>query len=488
MRSIFTRLKYCPLGLGSLAGVLLASLNPVAVAGGADLADAVRIGETALSRGDLVGAATSVAERVGGARRVAVLAAPSAVTVLAITGCLLAGVPVVPVPADVGQAERRHIIADSGAEAWLGETPDSAEGLPHIPVRLHARSWHRYPEPSPDATALVIYTSGTTGPPKGVLLSRRAIAADLDALAEAWQWTADDTLVHGLPLFHVHGLVVGLLGSLRIGNRFVHTGRPTPAGYAAAHGTLYFGVPTVWSRIVADPDAAEALRPARLLVSGSAPLPVPVFSRLAELTGHRPVERYGSTESLITLSTRADGERRAGRVGVPVAGVTTRLVNEEGLAAPHDGETVARLEVRGPMLFDGYLGRPDATAAAFTDDGWYRTGDVAAVDASGMHQIVGRESTDLIKSGGYRVGAGEVETALLGHPGVSEAAVVGLPDDDLGQRIVAFVVGDVSPETLIEYVAQELSVHKRPREVRIVEALPRNAMGKVLKKELTARG
>jgi fatty acid CoA ligase FadD36 len=472
--------------------VLLTSLNPAAVAAGADLSDAVRIGSengfAPLSRSDLVGAATSVAERVGGARRVAVLATPTPATVLAITGCLIAGVPAVPVPADVGDVERRHIVTDSGAQAWLGERPADTEGLPHIPVRLHARSWHRYPEPSPDSTALVVYTSGTTGPPKGVVLSRRALAADLDALADAWQWTADDHLVHGLPLFHVHGLVLGLLGSLRIGNRFTHTGKPTPEAYARAGGTLYFGVPTVWSRVVGDRAGAEALRPARLLVSGSAPLPVPVFERLAELTGHRPVERYGTSESLITLSTRADGERRPGWVGLPLAGVTTRLVDDDEAPAAHDGESVARLQVRGATLFDGYLGRPDATAAAFTADGWYRTGDVAVIDGDGMHRIVGRESTDLIKSGGYRIGAGEVETALLGHPGVVETAVVGLPDDDLGQRIVAFVVGDVAPEALIDYVARQLSVHKRPREVRIVDALPRNAMGKVLKKELRSWG
>lgn len=473
--------------------MLLASLNPAGGTAATDIGDAVRIDGVALSRGDLVGAATSVAERVAGAQRVAILATPTASTVLAVTGCLIAGVPFVPVPPDVGVAERRHMLTDSGVHAWVGPKPgeDSApEGLPHIPVRLHARSWHRYPEPSPDATAMVIYTSGTTGLPKGVQLSRRAIAADLDALAEAWQWTAEDVLVHGLPLFHVHGLVLGLLGSLRIGNRFVHTGKPTPAGYAKAGGTLYFGVPTVWSRIAADASAARALRPARLLVSGSAPLPVPVFDRLAGLTGHRPIERYGTSESLITISTRADGERRAGWVGLPIAGVETRLLDDSGNPVPRDGETVGRLQVRGPTMFDGYLNRPEATAEAYDADGWYRTGDVAVVDGGGMHRIVGRESVDLIKSGGYRIGAGEIETSLLGHPGVQEAAVVGLPDEDLGQRIVAFVVGSsgLRADELINHVAQELSIHKRPREVRLVDALPRNAMGKVLKKQLLSEG
>lgn len=466
--------------------MLLASLNPSAAAGGVDVADAVRIGGATLSRSDIVGAATSVAERVGGAGRVAVLATPTAATVLAVAGCLIAGVPFVPVPADVGEAERRHILTDSGCQAWLGERPDAAEGLPHVPVRLHARSWHRYAEPPADATAMVIYTSGTTGPPKGVVLSRRAVAACLDSLAEAWQWTADDTLVHGLPLFHVHGLVLGLLGSLRVGNRFVHTGKPSPEAYAAAGGTLYFGVPTVWSRVVAsDTDVCEALRSARLLVSGSAPLPVPVFDALYGRTGHQPVERYGATESLITLSTRVDGERRAGWVGLPLRDVRTRLVADDGGEVAHDGETIGRLHVQAPTLFDGYLGRPEATADVVVD-GWYHTGDVAVVDAEGMHRIVGRESVDLIKTGGFRVGAGEVEVALMGHPGVAEVAVVGLPDADLGQRIVAYVVGSAAPDELIAYVAEQLSAHKRPREVRIVPGLPRNAMGKVLKKELAS--
>ncbi|MGB5112719.1 MAG: acyl-CoA synthetase [Mycobacterium sp.] len=468
--------------------MLLTSLDPAAVSAGHDLADAVRIDGVSLSRSDLVGAGTSVAERVSVAGRVAILATPTATTVLAVIGCLIAGVPFVPVPADVGDTERTHLLKDSGAQAWLGELPAESQGLHHIPVRMHARSWHRYAEPRPESAAMIMYTSGTTGLPKGVTISRRAIAADIDALAQAWEWTGADTLVHGLPLFHVHGLVLGLLGSLRIGNRFVHTGKPTPQAYAEAGGTLYFGVPTVWSRIAADPDAAAALSSARLLVSGSAALPVPVFDELVRLTGHAPVERYGSTESLITISTRVDGERRPGWVGLPISGVQTRLVAEDGQLVPHDGESIGQLQVKSPTNFSGYLNRPDATAGAFDGDGWYRTGDVAVIDADGMHRIVGRESVDLIKSGGYRIGAGEIETVLLGYPGVDEVAVVGVPDSDLGQRIVAYVVGDADPDQLIRYVAEQLSAHKRPRAVHIVDSLPRNAMGKVLKKELEALG
>jgi fatty acid CoA ligase FadD36 len=221
-----------------------------------------------------------------------------------------------------------------------------------------------------------------------------------------------------------------------------------------------------------------------LLVSGSAPLPVQVFEQLRTLTGHEPVERYGMTETLITLSTRVDGERRPGWVGVPIDGVSTRLVDESGVDVAHDGLTIGELQVRGTTLFDGYLGRAEATAASF-EGAWFRTGDAAVIDDGGFHRIVGRQSMDIIKTGGYKVGAGEVESVLLDHPSVHEVAVVGLPDDDLGQRIVAFVVGEsVVPDVLIEHVAATLSVHKRPREIRIVDALPRNAMGKVQKHQL----
>jgi fatty acid CoA ligase FadD36 len=248
-------------------------------------------------------------------------------------------------------------------------------------------------------------------------------------------------------------------------------------------------VPTVWSRVAAAPASARALSRARLLVSGSAPLPAGVARDLAGLTGQLPVERYGMTETLITLAARAGGPRRPGRVGGPIAGVHSRVVDDRGKRVPADGDTPGDLEVRGATLFDGYLHRPDATAACWTEDGWFRTGDVAAVDPDGQHRIVGRRSSDLIKSGGYRIGAGEVEAALLDHPAVAEAAVIGVPDPDLGQRIVAYVVGaGAGADELIDHVARRLSAHKRPRAIRFVDSLPRNAMGKVQKALLADQG
>ena len=440
-----------------------------------DRADAVRVGGAAMSWERLAGAARALATRIAGTPALAVDAEPTLATVVAVVAGQLAGVPVVPVPADAGPLERDHLLGDSAAV-----TLDTGE------VDLGATGGGALPEPPGEVPALILYTSGTTGPPKGVLLSRDAIAADLDALAAAWAWTADDTLVHGLPLYHVHGLVLGVLGALRTGSRLVHTGRPTPGGYAAAGGSLYFGVPTVWSRIARDPAAARALRGARLLVSGSAALPVPVFNTLHALTGHRPLERYGMTETLITISARSgDATAVPGAVGTALPGIGVRLVDESGAPAPADGEAIGELQVRGPTLFSGYRNQPETTAACYTPDGWFRTGDVATVDPHGVYRIVGRSSTDLIKSGGYRVGAGEVENALLTHPAVREAAVIGVPHADLGEEIVAYVVaGAVTGTELIDFVAQRLSVHKRPRTVHLVDSLPRNALGKVQKKLL----
>ncbi|MFC1420286.1 AMP-binding protein [Streptacidiphilus cavernicola] len=458
-----------------------------ALEGSGDTADAVVVAGAALSREQLRAAAGAVAARVAGAPALAVLARPGLETLVATVGGLLAGVPVVPVPPDAGPKEREHILRDSGAPLLAVSAADrGAEAYGARLLTVDPAERGEVPAEPGEGTAFILYTSGTTGAPKGVLLSRRAVAAGLDGLAEAWAWTPDDTLVHGLPLFHVHGLILGALGPLRTGGRLVHTGRPTPAAYAAAGGSLYFGVPTVWSRIAADEPAARALASARLLVSGSAPLPVPVFQRLRELAGQAPIERYGMTETLITLSTRADGERRPGSVGLPVGAVRTRLVSETGEPVPHDAESLGELQVSGPTLSDGYLGRPDADAESRTADGWFRTGDVAVIGPDGFHRIVGRASVDLIKTGGFRVGAGEVEAALRDHPEVLDAAVVGAPDADLGQAVTAFVIaaGPVTGEQLTAFVAERLSVHKRPRRVVLVDELPRNALGKVLKQAL----
>jgi fatty acid CoA ligase FadD36 len=446
------------------------------LAGVADQGDLVRVGDRTLSAERLLACAAAVAGDVRGATVVAVHATATAEAVVGMIGALQSGAAVVPIAPDAGPAEREHIIRDSGAELTLA----GRAGPGVRPIDLARRSAAVFPAPPPQSPALIMYTSGTTGPPKGAILSHRAVEAGLDALAEAWAWTPDDVLVHGLPLFHVHGLILGVLGALRIGSRLRHTGRPEPQAYAAAGGTLYFGVPTVWSRITAEPGAARALSGARLLVSGSAALPVPVFERLRALTGHRPVERYGMTETLITVSNRAgDPDRRPGQVGVPVAGVRTRIVDDDGRDVPADGDSIGELWVRGPMLFDGYRNRP-----RFTDE-WFPTGDIAAVGPDGRHRIVGRRSTDLIKSGGYKIGAGEVEDALLAHAGVREAAVVGTPHHDLGEQVTAYVVADgVTERELIDFVARTLSVHKRPREIRFRGELPRNAMGKVQKRLL----
>jgi len=434
---------------------------------------------------------------------VAVWATPEPATCLAVVAAVTAGVPAVPLNPRAGGRELAHIVADSAPDLVLAAPqaalPAELAGVPRVDVvveELVRGTPQALPSAAgPEDPALIVYTSGTTGPPKGVVLPRRAISSNLDALASAWEWTAQDVLVHGLPLFHVHGLVLGVLGPLRLGGTVHHLGRFSSDGLAAAlagGATMVFGVPTMYHRLIADAerdgDVAAAVARARLLVSGSAALPASDHRRISAATGQRVVERYGMTETLMNCAVRATGDRRPGYVGAPLDGVQVRLVDESGsVIDARDDETVGEIQVRGPNLFLCYLNRPDATADAFRDT-WFVTGDVATVAADGYLRIVGRKATDLIKSGGFKIGAGEIENVLLEHPAVAEAAVTGEPDPDLGERVVAWVVPCAGqhpdPRELADHVATHLAPHKRPRVVHFLDALPRNDLGKVTKKRL----
>ncbi|MET8077682.1 acyl-CoA synthetase [Streptomyces sp. NPDC005303] len=464
---------------------------------------ALRFGDRSLTYAQLAAATGALAGRLARYDRVAVWATPELETAVAVVAALEAGVAAVPLNPKSGEKELGHILGDSAPGLLLtapgAELPAAVGDLERLDIDVHATGGTTPDGPARDGDdpALVVYTSGTTGPPKGAVLPRRAVATTLDALADAWQWTSADVLVHGLPLFHVHGLVLGILGPLRRGGSVRHLGRFSTDGVARElndGATMLFGVPTMYHRIAEtlsqDPELVKALAGARLLVSGSAALPVHDHERITAATGRRVVERYGMTETLMNTSVRADGEPRAGTVGVPLPGVELRLVEEDGSPiTSYDGETVGEIQVRGPNLFTEYLNRPDATAAAFTADGWFRTGDMAVRDADGYVRIVGRKATDLIKSGGYKIGAGEIENALLEHPGVREAAVTGEPDLDLGERIVAWIV-PVDPQSpppldeLAAHVAGRLAPHKRPRVVHHLDFLPRNDMGKIMKRAL----
>ncbi len=463
-------------------------------------AEAIRVDGRSVSYRQLRDASSALAARLVGQERVAVWATPSLETCVGVVAGLLAGAAVVPINPKIGAAEVAHVVADSAPGAVISSEdperlPKPLRSIPTEAVDLEAGSRPVPAEPDPERPALVFYTSGTTGPPKGVLVPRRAVSSNLDALAEVWGWTSNDVLTHGLPLFHVHGLVLGVLGPLRVGGSLRHVGRFSPDAVCrelATGATMMFGVPTMYHAVAdlveRDRDARKVVGRARLLVSGSAPLSVREFLRVERATGQRIVERYGLTETIMNCAVHADGERRPGYVGPPLPGVDVRLLDDDGgVIEATDDETIGEVSVRGPNLFLGYLNRPEATAAAMRE-GWFHTGDLASRAKDGYIRIVGRRATDLIKTGGFKVGAGEVEGALLEHAAVAECAVTGEPDDRLGERIVAWVVlregAGASDRELEDHVAALLAPHKRPRSVRFVDALPRNEMGKVMKSAL----
>jgi malonyl-CoA/methylmalonyl-CoA synthetase len=458
---------------------------------------ALRFGDRTLTYRQLRDSATAVAEQVGDRQRVAAWAVNEPEIAVAVVGALLAGVPITPINPKAGSSELKHILSDSDPELVLCPPGIDAPVENRVDVDLEARGGEVPGEPEPESPAIVVYTSGTTGPPKGAVLPRRAIASNLDALAEAWEWTGEDVVAHGLPLFHVHGLILGTLGPIRRGGGVHHLGRFSAQGAAQAlqgDATMMFAVPTMYHRLATEAEGNDelcrAFASARLLVSGSAALPAIEHERIERLTGQQIAERYGMTETLMNTGVRASGERRPGYVGPPLKDVEIRLVTDDGEPIEAaDDETIGEIQVKGPNLFLEYLNRPDATDEAMTD-GWFKTGDLATRAPDGYIRIVGRRATDLIKSGGFKIGAGEIEGALLEHPAVKEAAVTGEPDPDLGERIVAWIVTregrQASQDELAGHVADLLTPHKRPRVVHFLDELPRNEMGKVQKKRLTA--
>jgi len=458
--------------------------------------------------GELAGAAlehVALLERTGvqAGDRVAVWAQPDLCTAAAMIGNAVAGVATVPLNPKLGSAELAHIYDDSKPKLSFccerHEIPHEVLGVPSLRAAYQPRTEALPAIPVDESPGLILYTSGTTGPPKGAVITRRNVAANLDALAEAWDWTGRDSVVHSLPLIHAHGLVLGLFGSLRVGGALHYVSRFSPEGIAKAlvdprhQQTMFFAVPTMFHRLAeaAEHDAGlrEALRRARLLVSGSAGLSLREHDRIQALTGRGVHERYGLTETLINCGVPASHTPMPGYVGPPLPRVELKLVDDQRREIDAcDDQTIGEVVVRSDAVFAGYLNRPEATAAVLDDEGWFYTGDLATRTEEGAIRILGRRSTDLIKTGGYRVGAGEIEACLLEHPSVREVAVVGVPDDDLGQRIVAFVVlrlGEAQdPAGLTSFVAEHLSPHKRPRDIEFMAELPRNAMGKVQKKLL----
>lgn len=343
--------------------------------------------------------------------------------------------------------------------------------------------------PAAEDAAVIGYTSGTTGRAKGALLCHRNLMANVAAVTEAWHWSDNDRLLLTLPLFHAHGLMVGLHGTLLCGASLVLRQKFEAVDVCSTlHKdtsiTLFFGVPTMYARLLAEAErqGVPAHLP-RLFVSGSAPLSPQLFNDFARIFGETILERYGMTETVMNLTNPYEGERRAGTVGGPFPGQQARIVDVRTRQALAAGE-IGEIEVRGPHVFVGYWQRPDATAEAFSADGWFKTGDLGWCSSDGYYTITGR-ARELIISGGYNIYPREVEDVLETHPAVAEVAVLGLPDAEMGEQVVAVVVPKQgqAPTTheLITFCREQLASYKKPRRIVFVDALPRNALGKVQK-------
>ncbi len=478
---------------------------------------AIGAAEGSFSYRDLLDASARVAACLLGPRddlceaRVAFLASPGFPYVATQWGIWRAGGVAVPLATSHPPPELEYAIRDADAAVVLADA-ELAPRLDAVAVASAVRrvgtaealaSEPRSPSPSPlpdvpdDRRAMILYTSGTTGKPKGVVTTHGSLRAQVTSLVTAWEWSADDRILLVLPLHHVHGIVNVLACALWSGARCDMLGQfdalETWARITRGDLTLFMAVPTIYHKLIAAWEAAppEQRREwsagcgrMRLMVSGSAALPVRTLERWREISGHTLLERYGMTEIGMALSNPLRGERRPGFVGTPLPGVEVRLVDERG--APVVAGTPGELQVRGPTVFLEYWRRPDATAAAF-QDGWFRTGDVAALER-GSYRILGRSSVDIIKTGGYKISALEIEEVLRTHPAVAECAVVGVEDAEWGERVCAALelapACDLTLSELQGWVKERLAPYKVPRALSVVRALPRNALGKVMKPEV----
>jgi len=428
-------------------------------------------------------------------------------------GVWRAGGVAVPLAVSHPPAELEYVIRDAEAETVVVH-PDFAAAMQavHLPPTVRTVTTDQAVGTAPHSPlpgvaagrrAMIVYTSGTTGKPKGVVTTHANIVAQVTSLVTAWEWRADDWVLLVLPLHHVHGIINVLSCALWAGARCEMLAKfdaeQVWGRIAAGELTLFMAVPTIYGKLITAWEAAAPERRRawsagcapprmRLMVSGSAALPVQRLERWREISGHVLLERYGMTEIGMALSNPLHGERRPGFVGTPLLGVDVHLVDEAGRPVVRGETTPGEIEVRGATVFLEYWRRPEATAAAFRD-GWFRTGDVAVVD-DGAYRILGRSSVDIIKTGGYKVSALEVEEVLRTHPAIAECAVVGVEDPEWGERICAAVErrgeADLTLAALQAWAKERLPPYKIPRGLRSVPALPRNALGKVTKREVAA--
>ena len=457
----------------------------------------------------LLGARTDLAET-----RIAVLVPPGLTWITLVLGIWRAGGIAVPLPVTAPGPELERALEDADAEtvivtpetvdrvvgpaARLGVTVRSADELLHAGPSSEPAHAGPLPTVARERGALMLYTSGTTGRPKGVVHTHASLAAQVRSLHEAWGWTADDHVLLVLPLHDVHGIVNVLLCALVAGARCtVHPKFDAVTTWKSLESdglTLFMAVPTIYGRLLtedarADVTVSERRRAAArrlcLFVSGSAALPARTLEDWEAVTGHRLLERYGMTEIGMALSNPLIGKRVPGHVGKPLPGVEVRVTDDEDGVLPDGSE--GELQVRGPQLFREYWRRPDETTSAFTTDGWFHTGDEVVVTPDGF-RILGRRSVDILKSGGEKLSALEIEEVLRTHPEVVDCAVVGVADSDWGERVCAAVVArpnrSPEPSALRAWAAERLSPWKVPREVLLVAELPRNALGKVVKTEV----